>query len=55
MARNTPQYLWIAVAIGLVSGLCGLISSFYWSTATGATIVLFAMVFFIFSLLVRRR
>ena len=55
VARNMFAYLWIAVAVSLVSGLTGLIVSFYWATATGATIVLLTMVFFVLSLFGRRR
>lgn len=46
LARNTRQYVLIAVAVGLLSGILGLVSSFYWDTATGATIVLWAGGFF---------
>jgi zinc transport system permease protein len=49
IARNTAQYHALTVAISLTSGVLGLVSSFYWGTATGATIVLFAMAFFLFS------
>jgi len=55
LARNTAQYHASAVAISLVSGILGLIGSFYWNTASGATIVLFAMAFFAASLVLRRR
>ncbi|MCX6968152.1 MAG: metal ABC transporter permease [Verrucomicrobia bacterium] len=43
IARNAGQYVWIAVGIALVSGVAGLIASFYANTATGATIVLVSM------------
>jgi zinc transport system permease protein len=55
VARSTPAYIWIAAAIGLSSGVAGLIASFYASTAAGATMVLFAMAFFALSLPFRRR
>ena len=55
LARNTAQYHAFAIAISLVSGILGLIGSFYWDTASGATIVLFAMAFFVVSLIFRRR
>jgi zinc transport system permease protein len=55
LARSTPTYIWTAAAIGLVSGIAGLVTSFYTSTATGATIVLFAMAFFVVSLPFRPR
>ncbi len=55
LARNMPQYIWGAVAISLASGMAGLVASFYWDTAAGATIVLFAMGCFVLSLCCRRR
>jgi zinc transport system permease protein len=54
VARNVPQYLWIAVGVALLSGVGGLIASDYWATATGATVVLLAMGFFVLSLVPRR-
>jgi zinc transport system permease protein len=55
LARSTRGYVLGAVAVSLVSGVAGLISSYYWSTATGATIVLWAGVAFAVTLLIRRR
>lgn len=55
ISRSTVSYVWGTLAISLLSGILGLISSFYWNTATGATIVLYAMGFFIVSLLLKRR
>lgn len=43
LARNARQYVALAVAIALFSGVCGLFLSYYANTATGATIVLVAM------------
>ena len=43
LAANTRQYVLFAVAIALVSGVCGLLISYYSDTASGATIVLVAM------------
>ena len=51
VARSIAEYLWFAAAISIVSGFSGLVASYYWSTATGATIVLFAMVFYVISLI----
>lgn len=51
LATNMRQYQLIAVIIALVSGLAGLVLSYYWGTATGATIVLCASLFFVLSLL----
>ncbi len=50
ISKNSFQYLWFSVVISLISSLTGLVTSFYWGTATGATIVLFAMGLFIVSL-----
>jgi zinc transport system permease protein len=57
-ARNTAgsisRYIRNAVLVSLVSGVAGLVASFFWATATGATIVLFAMGFYLLSLARRR-
>lgn len=53
MARSVPWYVLGSVMIGLVSGVAGLLASYYWATATGATIVLFAMGLFVLSVIVR--
>jgi zinc transport system permease protein len=42
IANNARQYVLYAVGIALFSGVAGLIGSYYWSTATGASIVLVA-------------
>jgi len=55
LARNTRGYVLGAVAVSLLSGVIGLVCSYYWNTATGATIVLWACGFFALSLTVRRR
>ncbi|ACV61288.1 ABC-3 protein [Desulfofarcimen acetoxidans DSM 771] len=47
IAENMRQYHIIAILISIISGIAGLISSYYLSTATGATIVLFAAMFYI--------
>ncbi|MCR6544084.1 metal ABC transporter permease [Dehalobacterium formicoaceticum] len=48
-SRNIRQYHLLTIIISLVSGITGLILSFYWDTASGATIVLVAAFFFIIS------
>lgn len=53
IARDTPRFILAAVGISLLSGVLGLVSSFYWGTATGATIVLFSMGFFVISVVLR--
>jgi zinc transport system permease protein len=55
LAQDSRQYLWLAVGISLVSGVIGLLASYYWATASGATIVIVAMGFFLISLAIRRR
>jgi len=55
LAGNTRRYVLGAVVISLLSGVLGLISSYYWNTATGATIVLWACGFFAVSLVIRKR
>ena len=40
MARNTAKYTFYSVGISLVCGVSGLIASYYWNTASGATIVM---------------
>ena len=50
MANNARQYVLYAVGIALVSGITGLIVSYYANTATGASIVLVAIVCFLVSL-----
>lgn len=46
IARNMRQYHFYSVAIAVLSGLSGLILSYYWGTASGATIVLVSAAFF---------
>jgi zinc transport system permease protein len=50
VTRSNASYVWTTMGISLVCGTTGLIASFYWASATGATIVLFAMGFFVMSL-----
>jgi zinc transport system permease protein len=54
VTRSMVGYLWLASAISLVSGVSGLLFSYYWSTATGATIVLISMFFYIVTLIIGR-
>ncbi len=42
ISRNARNYTMRAIVISLLSGIAGLILSYYWGTASGATIVLFA-------------
>lgn len=50
ISGNTRQYVWWSIAISLAAGIAGLISSYYLSTATGATIVLISMGIFVITL-----
>ncbi|MCX6971266.1 MAG: metal ABC transporter permease [Verrucomicrobia bacterium] len=50
IARNTRQYVLLAMAVSLASGVVGLLISYYAGTASGATIVLVAMGFFLLTL-----
>jgi zinc transport system permease protein len=54
IARNTGQYIRLAILISLVSGVSGLAASYYLATATGATIVLVAMLVFLATLGLKR-
>jgi zinc transport system permease protein len=53
LARNTAGFFGWSIAVALVTGIVGLIASFYASTATGATIVLAAMAVYLLTLLRR--
>jgi zinc transport system permease protein len=55
LAANTRQFAWWAILAGLAAGVGGLIGSYYWATATGATVVLFAAALYLLSLAARRR
>jgi len=49
LAGSVRGMFWASVGIGLASGVIGLIGSYYWDSATGATIILVACGFFILS------
>jgi zinc transport system permease protein len=55
LARHTASYVLLTILISMAASVAGLVSSFYWDTATGATIVLYAMGFYVLSVLLRRR
>jgi zinc transport system permease protein len=55
VAHNISSYTLNAVIISVIAGVSGLIISFCFGTATGATIVLISMGFFIASLIWRMR
>jgi zinc transport system permease protein len=43
VARSVGLYTALSIAISMLSGTTGLFASYYWGTASGATIVLFAV------------
>lgn len=53
IASNTRQYHALSIAAALISGLAGLIASYYLNTATGATIVLIAALLYFITLSIR--
>lgn len=53
IARNSRQHALFSVLIALISGLVGLICSYYIETSAGAAIVLVAACFYFISLLLR--
>lgn len=53
ISKNMRQYHIYAVSIAVISGLSGLILSYFWGTATGATIVMISSVFFLATFLVK--
>ncbi len=55
IAKNMRQYHIYSVSIALISGLSGLILSYFWGTATGATIVLVASGFFALTFITKLR
>lgn len=50
LAHNARQYVLYAIGIGLISGVAGLIISYYADTATGASIVLVAIFWYLITL-----
>jgi zinc transport system permease protein len=54
LSANSRQYVLYAVLLSLVAGVSGLVLSFYWGTATGASVVLVAIIFYVFSLLLQK-
>lgn len=55
IANNMRQYHVYSVLIALISGVSGLILSYFWGTATGATIVLISSAFFTATFVVKLR
>jgi zinc transport system permease protein len=55
ITRNMKQYHVVSVLITITSGIAGLVLSYYWATATGATIVLITAGFYLISLMLKPR
>ncbi len=55
IAKNMRQYHIYSVLIALISGVSGLFLSYFWGTATGATIVLISSAFFAVTFIVKIR
>lgn len=55
VTHNMRQYHAVSVAVSVISGLAGLIASYYFNTATGATIVLAAAFMFFVLFMLRKR
>ena len=53
IAQNMKQYHIFSILICVVSGLSGLILSYFWGTASGATIILVAAIFYMFTFLIK--
>jgi zinc transport system permease protein len=55
IAMNQRQYHLITVVLSMISGVAGLILSYYIGTASGSTIVLITSIFFFLTFLVRKK
>jgi len=55
LARSMRGYVWLSILISIVSAMLGVYFSVYFDTATGATVVLVALCFFLASLVARVR
>jgi len=55
IAQNMRQYHIYSVSIAIISGLSGLVLSYFLGTASGATIVLISAIFFLATLILRLR
>ena len=51
IASNTRAYTFYSILISIISGICGLIFSYYWGTASGATIIIFCAAFYFIAVL----
>lgn len=55
VTSNVRQYHLVSVLFAMFAGVAGLILSYYWNTATGATIILIAAMLFFSTFLLRNR
>jgi len=55
VSTNARQYNIIAILVSIVSGVVGLILSYYYDTATGATIVIVSSIMYFVTLVMRKR
>lgn len=55
IAKNVRQYHILSIFISVISGISGLILSYFLGTATGATIVLVSAVFFVLTFALKSR
>ena len=55
VSTNARQYNLVALLVSIISGVAGLILSYYFDTATGATIVIVSSIIYFFTLLLRKR
>lgn len=55
VSRNSRQYLGRSVLFAMVSGVGGLIASYYFNTSAGATIVLVSAIIFFITYILRRK
>lgn len=53
VARGVSGMFWYSIIIAIFSGISGLMASYYWDSATGATIILFAVGCFVLTQIIR--
>jgi len=53
LARSIIGMFWYSIVIAILSGVSGLITSYYLDSATGATVILIAVVFFILTQIIK--
>lgn len=54
LAGNMRGYTLWSILISMVSGICGLIFSYYWGTASGATIIIFCAAFYLLTVFYKK-